>query len=91
MHPQVAGRLSKFLQIVGLRVQHVTMRQLVGFIAFLLSAGRAATDRLRSGQDATGLAYSNLAFEDGIGDLFRVVRQVFDPAALTHPTWDERL
>ena len=91
MHPQVAARLSKFLQIVGLRVQHVTMRQLVGFIAFLLSAGQAAADRLRSGQDATGLAYSNLAFEDGIGDLFRVVRQVFDPAALTHPTWDERL
>ena len=67
------------------------MRQLVGFIAFLLAAGQSAADRLRSGQDAAGLAYSSLAFEGGNGLLFEAVRQVFDPAALTHPTWDERL
>jgi hypothetical protein len=91
MDPQVAERLGKLLEIVGLRLGHVTMRQLVGFIAFLLSGGQAAAERLKSGQDATGLAYSNLAFEGGIGLLFDTVRQVFDPAALTHPTWDERL
>ena len=91
MHPQVVERLAKLLQIVGLRLGHVTMRQLVGFIAFLLSGGQRASERLTSGQDATGLAYSNLAFEDGIGVLFEAVRQVFDPATLTHPTWDERL
>lgn len=91
MHPQVAERLGKLLEVVGLRLGHVTMRQLVGFIAFLLSGGQAAAERLKSGQDATGLAYSNLAFEGGIGLLFSTVRQVFDPAALTHPTWDERL
>ena len=91
MHPQVVERLTALLQIVGSRLRHVTMRQLVGFIAFLLSGGQQAIERLKSGQDATGLAYSNLAFEDGIGVLFETVRQVFDPAALTHPTWDERL
>lgn len=91
MNPQVAERLGKLLEVVGLRLGHVTMRQLVGFIAFLLTAGQAAAERLRSGQDATGIAYSNLAFEGGIGLLFSTVRQVFDPAALTHPTWDERL
>ena len=89
--PQVAERLSRVLEIVGLRLHHVTMRQLVGFIAFLLSAGQTAAERLRRGQDATGLAYSNLAFEGGVGVLFDAVRRVFDPAALTHPTWDERL
>lgn len=91
MNPQVAERLGKLLEVVGLRLGHVTMRQIVGFIAYLLSAGQAAAERLKSGQDATGLAYSNLAFEGGIGLLFSTVRQVFDPAALTHPTWDERL
>ena len=90
-NPQVVERLGKLLEIVGLRLSHVTMRQLVGFIAFLLAGGLAAADRLRSGQDASGLAYSNLAFEGGVGILFDAVRQVFDPAALTHPTWDERL
>ena len=89
--PQVVERLGKLLEIVGLRLRHVTMRQLVGYIAFLLAAGQSAADRLRSGQDAAGLAYSSLAFEGGNGLLFEAVRQVFDPAALTHPTWDEKL
>ena len=91
MDPQVTERLGKLLGVVGLRLGHVTMRQLVGFVAFLLTAGQAAAERLKSGQDATGLAYSNLAFDGGVGRLFSTVRQVFDPAALTHPTWDERL
>ena len=91
MQPQVVERLGKLLEIVGLRLRHATMRQLVGFVAFLLAAGQAAADRLRSGQDAAGLAYSNLAFEGGMGILFETVRQAFDPAGLTHPTWDERL
>lgn len=91
MNPQVVERLSKLLEIVGLRLGHVTMRQLVGFIAFLLAAGQSAADRLKAGQDAVRLSYSNLAFEGGVGVLFETVRQVFDPAALTHPTWDERL
>lgn len=91
MHRQVAGRLTKLLETVGWRLHHVTMRQLVGFIAFLLSGGQKAADRIRSGQDTAGLAYSNLAFGDGLGVLFEAVRQVFDPASLTHPDWDERL
>ena len=88
---QVVDRLTRLLQIVGTRLGHVTMRQLVGFVAFLLSGGQRAAERLRSGQDAAGLAYSNLAFEGGAGILFETVRQVLDPATLTHPTWDERL
>ena len=89
--PQVVERLGKLLQIVGSRLRHVTMRQLVGYVAFLLAGGQSAADRLRSGQDAAGLAYSSLAFESGDGPLFQAVREVFDPAALTHPTWDEKL
>jgi hypothetical protein len=89
--PQVAERLTKLLEIVGRRLGHVTMRQLVGFVAFLISGGQAAPDRLRTGQDATGLAYSNLAFEGGEGQLFSRVSEVFDPAVITHPLWDERI
>ena len=90
-HPQVVERLTQLLHNVGLRLGHVTMRQLVAFIAFLLSGGQPAAERIKSGQDTTGLGYFNLAFEDGIGLLFETVRQVSDPATLTHPTWDERL
>jgi hypothetical protein len=37
------------------------------------------------------LSYSNRAFEGGVGTLFEAVRRVLDPAAMTHPIWDERL
>ena len=68
--PQVAERLTKLLDLVGKRLGHVTMRQLVGFIAYLLSGGQSASDRLRSGQGADGLAYSTLAFDGGEGSMF---------------------
>jgi hypothetical protein len=89
--PQVVERLCAVLDLVAVRLGHVTMRQLVGFIAYVLSAGQSAADRLKAGQDATGLSYSNLAFEGGVGTLFDAVRHVLDPAAMTHPIWDERL
>ena len=89
--PQVVERLCAVLDLVSVRLGHITMRQVVGFVAYLLSAGQSAADRLKGGQDATGLSYSNLAFEGGVGTLFDAVRQVLDPAAMTHPIWDERL
>jgi hypothetical protein len=89
--PQVRERLVRLLELVATRTGHVTMRQLVGFIAYLLTAGQSATDRVRAGQDTLGFAYSNLAFSGGVGALFDAVREVFDPAEVTHPDWDDRL
>ncbi len=88
---QVRERLIQLLELVSTRSGHITMRQLVGFVAYLLTGGQSATDRVRAGQDALGFAYSNLAFEGGIGPLFDAVRAVFDPAEVTHPDWDDRL
>ena len=42
---------SKLLELVATRTGHVTMRQLVGFVAYLITAGQSATDRVRAGQD----------------------------------------
>ena len=67
MHPQVAERLTRLLHNVGLRLGHVTMRHLVGFIAYLLTGGQSAAERLKSGQDATGLAYSSRNWLPGRG------------------------
>lgn len=89
--PQVRERLVALLELVATRTGHVTMRQLVGFIAYLITSGQSATDRVRAGQDTLGFAYSNLAFDGGIGSLFDAVRAVFDPAEVTHPDWDDRL
>ncbi len=88
---QVRERLVALLELVATRTGHVTMRQLVGFVAYLITGGQSATDRVRAGQDTLGFAYSNLAFEGGVGPLFDAVRDVFDPAEVTHPDWDDRL
>lgn len=88
---QVRERLVALLGLVATRTGHVTMRQLVGFVAYLITGGQSATDRVRAGQDTLGFSYSNLAFKDGVGALFDAVREVFDPAEVTHPDWDDRL
>lgn len=89
--PQVRDRMVSLLELVATRTGHVTMRQLVGFVAYLITGGQSATDRVRAGQDSLGFSYSNLAFDGGGGPLFDAVRAVFDPAEVTHPDWDDRL
>lgn len=89
--PKVRERLISLLRSVATRTGHVTMRQLVGFVAYLITGGRTATDRLRDGQDWFGFVYSTLAFQGGTGPLFDAIRAVFDPADVTHPDWDDRL
>ena len=87
----VQERLSSLLEVVATRFGHATVRQLVGFVAYLITGGRSAAERLRIGQGASSFMYSTLAFEGGVGPLFDAVRTIFDPALITHPEWDERL
>ena len=88
---QVRERLVALVELVATRTGHVTMRQLVGFVAYLITGGQSATDRVRAGQDTLGFSYSNLAFDGGAGALFDAVREVFDPAEVTYPDWDDQL
>ncbi len=90
-NPEVQGRLIELLELVRTRIGHVTMRQLVGFVAYLITGGQSAADRVRAGQDTLGFTYSNLAFDGGVGQLFEATRAAFDPAEVTHPDWDDRL
>jgi len=72
------------------RGEHVTMRQLMGFLAYILTGGTDSTGRIMSQGDGRYL-YANLVFENGLGPLFDLVRRSFDPATLTHPDLDEDL
>lgn len=88
---RVQQRLVLMLEHVSRSGQHVTMRQLMGFLAFLLTGGTDAGTRIRSQGDGRFL-YSNLAYERSIdGGLFGMVVRAFDPARITHPYWDEAL
>lgn len=86
-HPQVRERIAMLLEEVARRGHHATMRQLVGFVAFLITGGVDAAARLAM-QDAHTYHYAQLAFEGGIGPLFDAIRMCFDPAAITHPRLD---
>jgi hypothetical protein len=87
---RVRDRLGCLLEQASRRGQHTTMRQLMGFLAFIMTAGTDTTGRIMSQGDGRFL-YANLAFEGGEGPLFDLVSRSFDPAAITHPDIDEEL
>lgn len=87
---RVQARLGALLEQAARRGQHTTMRQLMGFVAFLITGGTDSAGRLVSQKDDRYL-YANLAFEGGEGPLFDLVQRAFDPARVTHPVYDEQL
>ncbi len=87
---RVQARLSELLEHVARRGGHATMRQLVGFIAYLITGGKPAVERLAQ-QGTDRFSYATLAFEGGVGELFDAVRQTFDPKVVTHPLHDADL
>lgn len=88
--PRVQERLTALLEQAARRGQHTTMRQLMGFVAFLITGGTDASGRLLSQGDDRYL-YANLAFDGGEGPLFDLASRAFDPARVTHPVHDEEL
>jgi hypothetical protein len=87
---RVQERLAALLVQVARRGEHTTMRQLVGFAAYLVTGGTDSSGRILTQSDGSCL-YANLAFEGGTGPLFDSVRRAFDPARITHPDIDELL
>ena len=90
MESRVQDRLVRLLARVAHRSGHATMRQLMGFIAFIITGGRSAPERLAS-QGSARFHYANLIFEGGVGLLFDHTRSAFDPATVTHPVHDAAL
>ena len=89
-HERVQKRLALLLEHVGRRGDHITMRQLMGYIAYIITGGTAAKQRLRELM-GTRYVYATLAYEGGEGALFDLIRTAFDPAQITHPRYDEEL
>lgn len=85
--PLVRERVCAVLDRVARNGHHATMRQLVGFIAYILTGGRSTVERLGQQGDPR-FAYSTLFFEGGRGPLFEAVRAALDPALQTHPDHD---
>lgn len=87
---RVQQRLAALLEQTSRRGQHTTMRQLMGFVAYLITGGTDSARRLVSQRD-NRFSYATLAFEGGEGPLFALAKDAFDPARVTHPVYDEQL
>jgi hypothetical protein len=87
---RVKERLAALLEQASRRGEHTTMRQLMGFLAYVITGGTDSTGRIMSQGDGRFL-FANLVFEGGIGPLFDLVGRSLDPAIVTHPDIDEEL
>lgn len=87
---RVQVRLAALLDQASRRGEHATMRQLMGFLAYIMTGGTDATGRIMS-QGSGRYLYANAVFDGGEGPLFDLVRRSFDPATVTHPDLDEHL
>lgn len=81
--PGVSARICHLLDAVGATGFHATMRDLLGFVAFLIF-GDETVDAL------TAQPYFLNAFEGGQGPLFDRIRQ-FDPLRTASPFLDDKL
>ena len=87
---RVKARLAALLEQTSRRGGHTTMRQLMGFLAYVITGGTDSASRIMSQGDGRFL-FANLVFEGGIGPLFDSVCRSLDPAVITHPDIDEEL
>ncbi len=85
---RVRERLFSLLELVAKRGHHITVRDLQGFLAYLITGGRSCEQLIASAH--TPSPYYELVFR-GESDLFDSLRETFDPARVTHPTYDEAL
>lgn len=87
---RIKSRLAALLEQASRLGEHTTMRQLMGFLAYVITGGTDSSSRIMSQGDGR-FHFANLVFEDGIGPLFELVRRSLDPAVVTHPDIDEEL
>jgi hypothetical protein len=83
---RIEDNLVDFLTELGNYKQHTTVRDLLNFLCYILTAGLKEC-RTDFGEE---LKYYNLAFE-GTGEVFDLARQRLESPQLVHPFIDSRL
>jgi len=86
---QVQERIVQMLTAASYTGHHISMRDLQGFLSFMLLGGRSVKEMVRQPSDLA-YRYFNHCFE-GEGELFDSIREVFEPERATLPVVDEHL
>jgi hypothetical protein len=88
--PLFKKRLDELFSRITLKGEHISLRELLSFLSYLLFGGRSCSQlNATVGNDEYSLL--SLIYGKGQGQAFEFIRRSFDPAAITHPIWDERL
>jgi hypothetical protein len=89
-NPLFQERLDELFSRIALKGEHISLRELLSFLSYLLFGGRSCPQlNATVGNDEYSLL--SLIYGKGQGQAFDYIRHSFDPAAITHPFWDERL
>lgn len=70
---------------------HCTLRELVGFIGFLLGKGLTPDELAESTGNAENFLTELIFSKDAKGTLFQAIRNGFDPGHICHPVLDTRI
>jgi hypothetical protein len=89
LHPQVRDRLVKLLVAASHAGRHISMRDLQGFLSYVIFGGRTIREMVKDPSNRD-YRYFNRCFQ-GVGELFDAVRDVFEPERATLPELDEHL
>ena len=83
------NRLQIILDRLSRRGFHCTLRELQGFIGYLL--GKGLTPAALAATSGNAEDFLTELIYGGEGELFTQIRKGFDPARICHPTWDTKL
>lgn len=78
-------KLFKLMENIGNTGAHIVMRDILGFISYIISSGKPCSFRKMD----EGIYYYDLIFT-GENSLFKAIKQ-FDPYIYTHPEIDEKI
>lgn len=83
-------RLDVLFARVALKGQHVSLRELLSFLSFLLFGDRSC-QQLASTAENNEYNLLSLIYKGGKGSVFEYIRDSFDPSSVSHPVIDEEL
>jgi len=88
---QIAARLSELISRIAVMGYHVTVRELLAMISYIIFGGRTCRALARYSGKRNGLYSDQLFDPNAHGEIFDLLRKYMDPAMISHPMWDSRL
>jgi len=90
-HDRVKTRLTQLVARLVLMGHHVTVRELLATLSYMIFGGRTCSTLARESGKQGGYYSDQLFNNTGRGELLELIRKTIDPSLISHPTWDVAL